>query len=167
MLDQEDEGTRIGVWVALGVVFFVIAGLIGGLSFRQLHHKAKPPVAAAAAKASGDEMIDAPLIGVVVGTLYFESGKSDLPADGYETSLAVVKAMNAQLGGPLVLSGFHDATGDPARNAELAKQRAMTVRESLRRAGADMSRVRLRKPESTTGGADDKEARRVEIRLLN
>ena len=167
MLDQEDEGTRIGVWVALGVVFFVIAGLIGGLSFRQLHHKAKAPAVATAAKASGDEMIDAPLIGVVVGTLYFESGKSDLPADGYETSLAVVKAMNAQLGGPLVLSGFHDATGDPARNAELAKQRAMTVRESLRRAGADMSRVRLRKPESTTGGADDKEARRVEIRLLN
>jgi hypothetical protein len=30
-----------------------------------------------------------------------------------------------------------------------------------------MSRVRLRKPESTTGGGDDKEARRVEIRLLN
>lgn len=166
MLDQEDEGTRIGVWVALGVVFFVLAGLIGGLSFRQLHHKAKPPTAAAA-KAPADELIDAPLIGTVVGKLYFETGKSELPADGYETSLAVVKAMNAQLGGPLVLSGFHDATGDPARNAELAKQRAMVVRESLRRAGADMSRVRLRKPESTTGGGDDKEARRVEIRLLN
>ncbi len=66
-----------------------------------------------------------------------------------------------------MIAGFHDASGDPAKNAELAKQRAKAVRAALTAAGADAARLQLRKPEQTeaTGPAD--KACRVEIRLVD
>ena len=67
----------------------------------------------------------------------------------------------------LVVSGFHDTTGDPAINAELAKKRAMSVRTALLAAGIDKARVALRKPEVTTGSGTEQEARRVEMRLVD
>jgi len=63
----------------------------------------------------------------------------------------------------LVLSGFTDATGSAEKNAELAKTRAQAVRDALKAAGVAEDRIVLKKPESITGGADAKEARRVEI----
>ena len=63
----------------------------------------------------------------------------------------------------LALSGFTDATGSAAKNAELAKTRAQAVRDALKAAGVAEDRIVLKKPETITGGADAKEARRVEI----
>lgn len=174
MLDDQDQGTRIGVWVALGVVFFVLVGVIGGLVLRQVHGKAPAakPVAAAsapapAASAAAEALVEGPLAGDLVGTLFFETGKADLPADAAGKVDEVVKAMAAAPTRTLVLSGFHDASGDPAQNAELAKQRAIAVREALKAAGVDAARLKLRKPESTTGDGSAQEARRVELRLVD
>lgn len=176
MLDQEDEGTRIGVWVALGVVFFVLVGVIGGLILRHMHGKAAPAAkpavvaaapAAAASAAVGESLIEGPLAGDLVGTLYFDVGKAELPIDAAVKLDQVAKAMAAAPGRSLVLSGFHDASGDPAKNAELAKQRAMAARESLKAVGIDPARMKLRKPESTTGDGSAQEARRVEMRLVD
>ena len=64
----------------------------------------------------------------------------------------------------LVISGYHDATGDPVQNAELAKQRAFAVRDALTGAGLTAEQIELSKPQETTGGSgDDREARRVEV----
>lgn len=178
MLDQEDEGTRIGVWVALGVVFFVLVGVIGGLVLRQSHGaaaaraaKAQPAVVAAApaaaASAPAEALLDAPLSGDLVGKVYFESGSAALPADAAAQVDAAVKALAAAPARTLVLAGFHDATGDPAVNAELAKQRAFAMRDALKAAGVDAARIKLRKPESTTGEGTNQEARRVELRLVD
>lgn len=41
-------------------------------------------------------------------------------------------ASAARPGCVLVISGFHDATGDARKNAELARQRALAVRSALR-----------------------------------
>jgi outer membrane protein OmpA-like peptidoglycan-associated protein len=164
MLDQEDEGTRIGVWVALGVVFFVLAGVIGGIVIRDVNHrhaaKAKPAADAVA-------VIDAPLVGELLSKLYFESGQAALPADAAAGIDAAVKALTAAAGKKLVLAGFHDATGDAKMNAELAKQRALATRMALLAQGADARQVLLRKPESTAGDGSLQEARRVEIRLVD
>jgi len=65
----------------------------------------------------------------------------------------------------LVLSGFHDASGDPVANAELAKQRAFAVRDLLATAGVSERGIELAKPAVTTGGADPREARRVDVTL--
>ena len=67
----------------------------------------------------------------------------------------------------MLLSGYHDSTGDPAMNAELAKQRAKAVRAALVVAGVPLQQVLMRKPESTTGSGTDREARRVEIRIVD
>lgn len=163
MLDDLDDGARIGVWTALGVVAMLLFGLLGGIAIRSMHGHAAP---ATAAVASLDDLIDAPLAGDVVGTLYFELGQAALPADAGAAVEAIKAAAAGAAGRKLVLSGFHDASGDPAKNAELAKQRAKNVRDALKAAGVDPTRLALRKPESTTGDGSDKEARRVEVRLL-
>ena len=62
-----------------------------------------------------------------------------------------------------VVSGFHDATGDPAFNAELAKQRALAVRDALVGAGVAETSLELKKPEVSTGSGANAEARRVEV----
>lgn len=171
MMDEMDDGARTGVWVVLGVVAFLLFGLLGGLALKTLNDKKKPAVATAAvaakpAAAAADEaLIDAPLEGDVAGKLYFASGAAALPDDAAATVAAIKTAADAAGTRKLVLSGFHDSTGDPAKNAELAKERAKAVRAALVAAGLPADRIALRKPESTTGGGDDKEARRVEVRI--
>lgn len=165
MLDQEDEGTRIGVWVALGVVFFVLVGVIGGLVLRQTHHAADARKAASP-KAAMEILLEGPLTGEVVAKLYFDSGVAALPADSAAQLDLAAKALSAAPTRKLVVAGFHDASGDAATNASLAKQRAITTRAALVASGADVRRVLLRKPESTTGEGSLQEARRVEMRLV-
>ncbi len=63
----------------------------------------------------------------------------------------------------LSISGFHDKTGDIAKNQELAKNRAKVVKDLLRSAGVPEDRIMMQKPAETAGGSDDKEARRAEV----
>ena len=64
-----------------------------------------------------------------------------------------------------VISGFHDASGDPAQNAELAKQRALAVAALLKAAGVADDRIELKKPEQMVGDGPAHLARRVEVAL--
>lgn len=171
MLDELDDGARIGVWTALGVVAFLLFGLLGGLAVKQLNAKARPAAAVAAPAvaapaAAAETLVEGPLAGDLAGTLHFAVGSSALPDDAPAAIAAIKAAADAAPGRQLVLSGFHDASGDPAKNAELAKERAKSVRAALQAAGVDAARIALRKPESTTGSGEDKEARRVEVRIL-
>ncbi len=92
--------------------------------------------------------------------VFFDSGKAELPANGAESIAKLAAAGKA--GGKAVISGYHDATGDPAQNAELAKQRAITVRDALKAAGVSEDKIELKKPEQINAG-DAAEARRVEV----
>jgi len=193
MLDELDDGARIGVWTALGVVALLLFGLLGGLAIKQLGERkgaavagqpaaatavaaapaaAATPAAPAAAGAGGtdpggtDTLIDVPLGGELAGTVYFATGVATLGPDMADAMKALVAAVQAAESRKVLLSGFHDATGDPVKNAELAKERAKAVREALKAAGVAPERIGLRKPESTTGDGSDKEARRVEARLI-
>ena len=64
-----------------------------------------------------------------------------------------------------VISGYHSASGGREANAELAKQRAFTVRDRLVAAGIDARRVVLEKPIEMQANAagEDPAARRVEV----
>ena len=116
------------------------------------------PVAAAAA--------DAASVSVEGGVVkfYFASGKADL-ASGAAAALADVVKGVAE-GRKAVISGYTDASGDPAKNEELAKQRALAVRDTLKAAGVAEDKVELKKPEAMTGSGDAAQARRVEVTLL-
>jgi outer membrane protein OmpA-like peptidoglycan-associated protein len=65
----------------------------------------------------------------------------------------------------VIISGFHDKTGNAEMNAELAKSRAIGVKQALIAAGVGEAQIELLKPQETTGGADDREARRVELTI--
>lgn len=164
-MDEGDDGARVGLWVTLGIITLLLFGLIAGLAIRQSHKAPAKPVMAASSGA--ESLIEGPIAGDLVSKLYFDTGAATLPADaGTAVAAALAALTQAPAEARLVLSGFHDASGDPARNAELAKQRAKAVRAALQAAGVDAARVGLRKPESTTGDGKPEEARRVEVRLV-
>jgi K(+)-stimulated pyrophosphate-energized sodium pump len=111
---------------------------------------APAPVAAAPAPV----VAAAPAAATTEAKFLFDSGKADLPANAAKPGA-----------GKLVISGFHDATGDPVKNAELAKARAFAVRDALKAAGVAEDRIELKKPEQVNAGSAD-DARRVEVRLM-
>ena len=122
---------------------------------------ATAPDAASAAQAASDAASVKVENGVV--KFYFASGKADLAAGAGDALQDVIK--EAKAGRKLVISGFHDATGDTAKNAELAKQRALAVRDALKSAGVTEQQIELKKPEQMTASGSDAEARRVEVAL--
>jgi ammonium transporter, Amt family len=94
----------------------------------------------------------------------FESGKAEVSPDAAAAMKAVADFLAANADAKAQLSGFADNSGSLDVNKELAKQRALAVREALKAAGVDEARVVLQKPEDITAGEGDA-ARRVEITL--
>ena len=76
---------------------------------------------------------------------YFPLNSAEVPAGASAALADVVKAV--QSGNTALVSGYHDASGDPAKNAELAKQRAMNVAAALKLAGVPEDKLELAKPE--------------------
>jgi len=127
------------------------------------HAAAAPAVAAAPAAMPAADGASVKVENGVV-KFYFASGKADVAAGGTEALSEIIKAVSG--GKKAVLSGFHDATGDPAQNAELAKQRALAVRDLLKASGVAEDKVELKKPEQTKADGPAAEARRVEVTLM-
>ena len=94
---------------------------------------------------------------------YFASGKTDLAAGANAALADVIKG--AQTGKKLVISGYHDATGSAAKNAEVAKLRAFAVRDALKAAGVADDKIELKKPRELKASGSNAEARRVEVTL--
>ena len=91
---------------------------------------------------------------------YFASGSAQVAPGAQEALVDVVKAV--QGGKRAAVSGYHDASGDAAQNAELAKQRALAVAEALKAAGVPEASIDLSKPDQTLADGTPAEARRVE-----
>ena len=173
MSSQEDDGQQ--GWV-LGVVFGLIAlvlALVIGLGIYKSNRPttaAKPKAVATApspvdAASAAQAASDAASVKVENGIVkfYFAPSKSDL-ATGASAALAdLIKG--AKTGRKLVISGFHDATGDAAKNAELAKLRAIAVRDALKTAGVAEQQIELKKPEQMATSGSNADARRVEVSL--
>ena len=124
-----------------------------------------PNMARSAGQNAAQNAMDAASVTVENGMVkfYFASGKSDL-ASGANAALGdVIKG--AQAGRKLVISGYHDATGGAAQNAELARQRALAVRAALKASGVLDAKIELKKPEALKAPSSDAEARRVEVAL--
>ena len=179
MVSQSDDSPQR---VALFLVFGLIAIVVVSVLVFAVKHRGVPSQSALAAQmaaapdmpavsepssAMAQAASDAASVKVEQGIVkfYFASGKADLAAGASEALLDVVKG--AQAGRKVAISGFHDATGDAEQNAELAKQRALAVRDALTAAGVPDNQIELKKPEQIAGSAtaSDAQARRVEISL--
>lgn len=181
--DDETQGLVFGVLA--GVIMLVIALVAGVGVWKTSQGKAAPAqaVTAAADSAAGDAAAASPAqtatadstanaaetnlaaVGDALAKVYFGSGKATLNAKDQGVVAQTVDALKAKPGTIVLLSGFHDASGDPALNAELAKQRALAVRDALVAGGVAAEQVKMRKPESTVGTGSAAEGRRVEIRV--
>ncbi|MDM0020242.1 sodium-translocating pyrophosphatase [Variovorax saccharolyticus] len=94
---------------------------------------------------------------------YFATSSAEVPAGSSAALADIVKSV--QSGGRVLVSGYHDASGDPEKNAELAKQRAMAVGAALKIAGVPDDKVELAKPAQAQADGPPAEARRVEVKL--
>lgn len=164
MFSSEDDNQGV-VWGLLFGVVVLVVGFVMGIGIHQ-HNKsaAKAAVALMAAKAAPVAAVDdSASVKVENGVVkfYFASGKHDLAAGGNEALAGVVKA--ASSGKKLLISGFHDSSGDLAKNEELAKLRAFGVRDALKALGVTEDKMELKKPEVMTGSGSNAEARRVEV----
>jgi photosynthetic reaction center cytochrome c subunit len=97
--------------------------------------------------------------------LYFGVGSPSLGADQARGLVELIDTLTKQATATATISGFHSASGTLAQNQELAKQRAINVRDALMSAGIDEKRIRLAKPVQTEANVagEDASARRVEV----
>ena len=133
MFSSDDENQGLVLGVVFGVIALVIALVIGiGIHTRNKAEAAKAPVPAAkSASVVVLEKVATATVKVENGVVkfYFVVGKADVAPEAAQALVEIVKAVAA--GKLAVISGYHDASGDPAQNAELAKQRAFAVRAVL------------------------------------
>lgn len=159
MSSQDDDQQGLVLVVVFALIALVIA-LVVGLGIRQ----SKQMTAPAPAVAGTEAVTDGASIQVVDGVVkfYFASGKAEVAAGANEALAEVVKAVAA--GKKVSVSGFHDASGDPALNAALSKQRAFAVRDALVALGVSEDKIELIKPDDSLASGSASEARRVEVK---
>jgi hypothetical protein len=105
----------------------------------------------------------APAVAVTLpASVYFETGSAAIGDEGKAT-ISGAAAIVAAEGGNVAVTGHTDKTGDAAANEELAKQRALAVRDALMAAGVAESSIVMQPPMFVTGAINDREARRVDI----
>jgi outer membrane protein OmpA-like peptidoglycan-associated protein len=100
-----------------------------------------------------------------LGSVFFAKGKDAIGPEGAKAVAAAAAALEADPALKLSLSGFADKSGNAGANLDLAKRRAQKVRDALKTAGVDPSRIKLQKPEFVIG-ADAAQSRRVDIKPL-
>lgn len=125
---------------------------------------APAPAPVAAAPAPAAEPVKAAAPAAAKAVVYFDTAKFDVKEKGQADIKALVATAGASA--KYAISGYHDARGDPAYNAQLAKDRAFAVRDVLKGLGVAEGNIELRKPQVTTGAEHlgaDAEARRVEV----
>jgi len=97
-------------------------------------------------------------------SVLFASGKSALDPEATKAVAAAVAYLKSKSVAKIALSGYVDSSGDAAKNVELAKERAKSVRAALEKAGVAQDRIEMRKPQQIeAGGAAADRARRVDI----
>jgi K(+)-stimulated pyrophosphate-energized sodium pump len=147
----------------INIVALLIVPIIASI------HGGKPaPAAAAPAPVVTEVAVAVPVL-VVVGVpnrVHFESGADNVSAAGKRILDGYAQALKASPDAKVELSGYADPSGDAAKNLELAKARAMTVRDALVADGIAAERIALVKPtEVIVGQGHDADARRVDIIL--
>lgn len=176
MNDQNDDAQNFALMVLAGVVALVITGVValaiattGGQAAKggpaaAMSGSDAPNAAGGTAEAAAVGSV-VPALGDADARIYFELASDALPADAAAELARIADAVRADPGKVVLISGYHDESGDTARNAELAKKRAFAVRHALEANGVARERLVMDKPRVTLGGADAREARRVEMRL--
>jgi outer membrane protein OmpA-like peptidoglycan-associated protein len=147
-------------WLIGAAVLLFLWNLLSGRSTPSM------PAPSATAPTAAPAQMPAPAAAAVglPAKVYFDVGAATIGAEGSKTIAAVADAIK-QGGLKVALTGYTDKTGDVAKNEELAKARALAVRDAMQAAGVDAATIEMKSPMFVEVGAagSDAEARRVEI----
>lgn len=168
VMHQAAEPAKSSIWRWLLPLLLVLGAL---LLLSRCMKKEEPVVESVPTPAPQVEVAPAPTpapieaatVDLPKAELFFETGMTALPANTGVALSSVVSYLAANPAAMAVVSGFHDPTGDAAVNEELAKNRAIAVRDALVTAGVAEGRIELEKPVMTTGDGSLEAARRVEV----
>lgn len=167
---DDDSQQRFALGFLFALIALVVSTVVGVVVYKRgiAHAPVQAPAAAVAAPAAAPGVVVTEDVATVVvegGVVkfFFATAKAELAPGANEALADVVKGVAE--GKTAQISGFHDATGDLALNQELAKQRALNVREALKALGVAEDKVELKKPEVTQASGSNAEARRVEVTL--
>ena len=162
---DDDSQQRFALGLVFALIALIVSTVLGTVVYQRVL-KAPAP-AAAGATLPAVVLYEEALVRVDNGVVkfYFATGKADVAMGGNVALAHVVRGVTN--GKKARISGFHDATGDSAANAALAKQRALAVQATLLTLGVDQNMIELRKPEETLAGGSNAEARRVEVVLID
>lgn len=161
MASSEEESTAVVAGVLAGIVLAVVAVVYGASAGKAAVKPAAAPVAVQAA----EEPEIAPVGEALVKVFFAVDSATLAVVDSEGVVVKTIEVLKLQPKAIVLLSGFHDPSGDAAHNAALAKARAEAVRDALVAAGVEPARVKLRKPETTVGSGSPEEGRRVEVRV--
>lgn len=170
-------GGGLGRWlpwiIGAAVLAFVLSRCGSGTTQQAAAPVAAPAPAAAPAATPAAPPAPAPAAATASvnwpAKIYFETGKAMTGAEGEATIKAVASAMAATPTAKISITGYTDKTGNADANAELAKNRALGVRDALQGAGVAGDRIEMKPPVFVEAGKDgsDAEARRVDIILAS
>jgi len=161
--DGEQKAALGIVWAIVGVVVIAVLFLAGYFGITA-GKGAKQPAAATPAvqEAVVSQTVVAQSIAPPAVKIFFEVGKSDVPASAAADVATVVVFLKAHPAATVAVSGYHDASGNADVNDEVSKERAKSVRALLVVSGVAETQVTLDKPQVSLGGTDA-DARRVEV----
>lgn len=153
----------VGDWYGDG--WFISEGLQVGDQLvvdgaQRLSQGATPKVTAFVPKPGAPPLSAAPPPARI--TVQFATGQAALSPQ----SLEILNRASLGMKGPtglIDITGFTDRSGSRSANVDLAKRRAIAVRDALLAAGVAPERLRLKPPLEITGSGSDADARRVEI----
>ena len=121
--------------------------------------------AATGSPAKASATLPPPMAEATRSVLYFGVGSSTLEGEQAKGLTLLIATLSSKPAAKASISGYHSAAGELASNQQLAKDRAVKVRDSIVAAGIAPARVVLAKPlqaEANLAG-EDPAARRVEV----
>ncbi len=174
MSSSSDDGQeRFALGFLFALITLLLSTVIGVVVYKSgMPSTANPAAASVAVAVAADGSAAAPVAAASVASVvvengvvkfYFGSGMAEIAAGANDALADVVAGVAA--GKKAIISGFHDDTGSAAINAELAKQRALAVRDALLALGVTEAQIELNKPEQMLANGTNAEARRVEVVL--
>ncbi len=106
----------------------------------------------------------APATAALPAAVFFDTGKAAASAESKKTLDDVIAHLKANADAKIELTGYTDKAGNIEQNMELAKKRAIGVRDALMAAGIAKERIGMKPPATVEAGGDAKQARRVDIK---